>query len=77
MTTEQLAAETGVPRDVILEMLDAGWFHRTVTIKDGRPLFSRDASQIVQKARALADHTAAGTVTPTQAWLQLQELKRQ
>jgi hypothetical protein len=77
MTTEQLAAHTGVPREVILEMLDAGWFNRTVTIKDGRPFFSPHASQIVQKARVLADQTAAGAVTATQAWLQLQELKRQ
>jgi hypothetical protein len=75
MTTEQLAAQTDVPRNVILGMLDAGW-STAVTIKDGTPFLSKYAIQIVTKARALADQTVAGAMTPTQAWIELQRLKQ-
>jgi hypothetical protein len=63
-----------VLRDVILEVLDAGWSYSTVTIKDGRPFFATHARQICRRRGCWRFQTATSTVNSTPAWIELQGL---
>jgi hypothetical protein len=74
-TTEQLAEATGVARELILEMLDAGLFRNVAALREGKPVYGHHAISVIENARNLADRAAAGDVSPAQAWMELQGLK--
>ena len=74
MTTEDLSRITGVARELLLEMVDAGIFRRAVALKHGRPVFDEQAVEVVARARTLADQAAVGEISPAQAWIALKGL---
>ena len=71
MTTVELANATAVHPDLLLQLLDAGLFCGVVRLVRGQPMYQPEAVDVVHEAVALADQAAAGTITPTEAWLRL------
>jgi hypothetical protein len=71
MTTDALAAATGIPPEQLLTLLDLGALRGRVRLVGGRPMFTPSAVDAVHRAVDVADQAAAGVLSHEEAWLQI------
>ncbi len=71
MTTEELAAATGIPPEQLLTLFDLGALRGRVRLVDGRPMFTPSAVDAVRRAVEVADQAAAGALSHEEAWFRI------
>jgi hypothetical protein len=71
MTTEELAAATGVAPELLLILLDLGGLRGRVRLVRGRPMFAPSAVDTVHRAVEVADKAAAGVLSHEEAWFRI------
>lgn len=70
-STDELAAITRIPRELVLAILDAGLFKETASMANGRPIYTAGAIEVVGNIEELAIEVDAGRCSSFSAWLML------
>jgi hypothetical protein len=71
MTTEELAAVTGIAPEQSLTLFDLGALRGRVRLVGGRPMFTPGAIDTVLRAVDAADQAVAGDLPYEEAWVRV------